>query len=193
MRLRSRVRDRLRKFEKTLYNKDHPYNDRLYAFYLLMLPVLEWVKPSFYGIGLSNEETETEVFLMVNNIFNGYNSDKSSLVPYVENSIKWQLDKCIRRLLKTRVEEPSGFLLEDDSYFLEENYYWNGNKVLFEDRYIGKCFTRSEKYLIHKIINTSSDRLSHRLMSEDFKISRENLRLRLNDLKEVLTTGGYNE
>lgn len=193
MKLRYTVKKRLRKFERTLLSKDYSYNDRMYTFYLLMLPVLEWVKPSFYGLGLSKYEVETEIYLLVDRIFKNFDPDRSSLVPYLERSVKWHLDKCIRRLLKTQVEEPAGLLLEEELvYHLSENFYWNQNNILFEERYVGKCFTRAEKYLIYRIINMDSDKLSQRKMSESLGISRENLRLRLNDLKRVFTNGGYN-
>ena len=42
-----------------------------------------------------------------------------------------------------------------------------------------------------KIINTDSDRLSNRNMSEDMGISIETLRSKLKDIKEILITGGY--
>ena len=192
MRLSHYTKIALRKFERSLYNPEHRYTDRLYAFYLLLLPVVEWVKPAYLELGLSKYEVESEAFLLIDKVFRNYKKEKSSIVPYVERSIDWYLKNEIRRLRKTSVEDPSG-LMDDECgvYEIEEDYYWNHNKILFEDQYVGKCFTKGQKYLIYRIINSDCARLSNRDLAQDIEISKGTVRLLLNDLKEILLTGGY--
>lgn len=187
MRLHSRVRTVLRKYEKTLFEtkSKHNYNDRLYAFYLLIFPAMEWMKPTYSNLGLEEDEIDSEIFLLIAGLFKGYKRDKSSIVPYVENSIKFQLSKSIRQLSKGKLEVPSGLLQEETGiYEINESYYWNYNSILLEKKYIRKYFTRSENYLIYRIIDSDYDKLNNRSLAQSIGISRENLRSRLDDLKK---------
>jgi hypothetical protein len=53
--------------------------------------------------------------------------------------------------------------------------------------------TKDEKYLIYKILLSDEEDLSTRNFSDSIKLSRENIRIRFNNLKEKMITGGLNE
>jgi hypothetical protein len=103
------------------------------------------------------------------------------------------LSRYIKKINKKN--RPDSFLLteEDNTYILPEEYYLSIPEILFEDRYLGKALTRDEKYIAYKILSIDEDELSSRKLSSNIKLSRENLRTRLNSLKEKLIIGGFNE
>lgn len=192
MKIPSRQAQKFRDYEHSLTNKDFSYNDRLYAFYLLMLPITEWCREFYKDLGFSKYETETELYLVIDNLFRSFDRSKSSIVPYIRKAFIWYLSSSIEKI-KSYKEVPVGFNIKDQSYNICENdFYFSAPNILLYDSFIKKHFTRSEKYIIYKIIISEENELSERKLSKKLNISRETFRTKTKEIKEKLIHGGYN-
>ena len=191
MRIKSSIKSRIRKYEYSLLNKDHSYEDRLYTLYLLLVPVLKWHRGVLSDLGLSNVEIESELYLMIDSMFRKFDKEKSSLVPYLEKALDWYFSS-----LKNNIEKDENLTCLEETKelsLLDEEFYFSVPDILYGNSYIKKCFTKAEKYLIYRILISDDDRLSERKLARDIGISRENLRNRLENIRNILINGGYNE
>lgn len=181
-----------RKYEGVLFHSDSSKGDRIYGFYLLMRPLLGWAKRHLLELGLLAEEAESELFIMCEKLFSGYDKYKSSLIPYLEKQLPWQISKMFSRVDKYTCteEEPNGLLALEDVYELDEEFYWSTPNILFEDRYIGKFFTRSEKYVISIVLTADESDLSAKGLARLCGIDRRTMKEMLEGIQEVLLTGG---
>lgn len=191
MRIKSSIKNRIRKYEYSLLNNEHSYEDRLYTLYLLLLPALKWHRNILSNLGLSKIEIESEIYLMIDSMFKKFDKEKSSLVPYLEKALDWYFSAVKNNIDKNEILT----CLEDteDIYLLDEEFYFSVPDILYGNSYIKKYFTKAEKYLIYRILISDDDRLSERKLARDIGISRENLRNRLENIRNILINGGYNE
>lgn len=182
-----------RKYEGALFHSDSSSReDKVYGFYLLMRPLLGWAKRSLLELGLLADEAESELFILCERLFSGYNKYKSSLIPYLERQLPWQISKMFNRVKKYMCEEevPYGLFALEEEYELDEEFYWTTPGILFENRYIGKFFTRSEKYVISILFTADEKDLSAQGLARLCGIDRRIMKEMLNGLQEVLLTGG---
>lgn len=175
MRIPSHRQELLRKHEKNLFfTEDIPKHERIYGFYLLIRPLLDWFKEELISKGLEQDEAESETYLCAAKIYGKFDTSRSSIIPYLEKAIPWYTAKALRRFEKTK--EP--YITDDiQQISINEEFYWDPIKILFEERYIGKCFTRAEKWAITKVLN--EEKIS--------SIERKTFYKYLSDIKEVLT------
>ena len=175
MQIPTRRQELLRKYEKSLFHtKDLPKHERLYGFYLLLRPILGWLKEALIEKGLEPDEAESEIFLFASYLFDKFNTNRSSIIPYLEKAIPWATAK----LLRTKKEAEITY--QEEEYFLDEEFYWDPIKILIEDRYVGKCFTRGEKYIILKVL------AEEEFSAADLPIDRKTVYMYLKDIREVL-------
>lgn len=182
-----------RKYERVLFHsEDVSKSERVYGFYLLLRPLLGWVKSSLLDLGLLAAEVESELFLLCERLFTNYNKEKSSLIPYLEQQLPWQVSKIIAKTNKSLClkEEPRGLLNINGDYNLDEEFYWRVPSFLFEDRYVGKCFTRSEKYVITKTLTADNKELSVQGLARLCNIDSRTMKNILSGMQEVFITGG---
>ena len=176
MQIPTRRQELLRKYEKGLFHtKDLPKHERLYGFYLLLRPILGWLKEELIKKGLEPDEAESELYLYSSKLFNEFNTSRSSIIPYLEKAIPWAASK----LLRTKKEAKITY--QEEEYFLDEEFYWDPIKILIEDRYVGKMFTRSEKSVISRILSEDKDLVPNLL------VGRKTVYTYLGDIKEVLS------
>ena len=173
----------LRNFQEALFYKEdnYSYQDRSYSFYLLVRPMLEFLKDRLEG-SLEPKEIESELYLMCIDLFNSYDKDRSSIVPYLEKAIPWHI-----RILFEKVEKLSNNIIdisgELEESTLSDDFCWKN--ILLEDRFVGKCFTRGEKYLIYTIIESDKKELSANAIAKKLNLKRWQVKKRLRELKEV--------
>ena len=194
--MKLRRKELFRKYEHVLfYSESYGFQGKNFCFYLLLRPILGWVKSSLLAKGLNNSESESELFILSTEIYMNYDRDKSSIVPYLENQLPWFVSRMIARIEKELClnEVPAGLTEIEGTYLMDENFYWKSPSILLEDRYIGKCFTRSEKYIINTIIVSDDNKLSVQGLAKKCNMDRKRMKARLSDIKEILQMEESNE
>jgi hypothetical protein len=189
MRLPSSRQKLLRNYQNAIfYNPKEPKKERMYVFYLLLKPSVDWLTESLINkYGLEKDEAESEIYLLCAELFNGFNKNKNSIVPYVEKYLPWKISRLIRKLdHQAKKEYLADQPIKENCYFQQEEHYWKIPSILTEERYVGNCFTRGEKYLIFKILSSDDNELDQKHLAESCGISRRNMILKLKDIKEVL-------
>jgi len=134
---------------------------------------------------LEEAEIDSELFLLSTRVFAKFDKEKSSIVPYLRKQLPWHMKEMFKLLDNTYTINTINEQIQERKYYLDEEYYW-GN-ILFEDKWIGKCFTRGEKFVIFTIITSSSNRdLSVQSLSKRLNVNRRTIKKKLNDIKETL-------
>jgi hypothetical protein len=174
MNISSSVKSLLRKYSHSLFysNDEYPLHDRIYAFYLLIRPMLEWIVPELTFLGITSEEIESELYILIADIYQKFDSSRSSIVPYVEKAIPWHVSKLINKARKAN----SPLLVnidEIDRTYIDEEFYLKSPDIIFTNRYIGKYLTRSEKYFINMILSSDKNDISNRKFAKALGIERK--------------------
>jgi hypothetical protein len=183
MRIPSKRQQLLRNFEQALFHSQHQVEDQRYTFYLLIRPLLEYLKVALDGL-LEPQEVESEFFLLCSDLYNSFDKSRSSIVPYVEKALPWYISKLFKRLQKEKydlsccIADP-----KQEETSIEEEFYWNN--ILFQDRYVGKCFTRSEKYIIYIILDSDDKNLTTTKLANRLGRKRWQMKEKLLELKEI--------
>jgi len=184
--LPSATRKLLRYYERVLFHDEgYAKSERVYAFYLLLKPLLEWIRIEIRDIGLVDDEIESEIYILCAELFNKYDKNKSSIVPYIERQLPYFVSNCFNRLNKNYTCQD--FLYSpNNTYELDEEFYWRTPGILFEDRYVGKCFTRGQKYIIHRILVSDEKELaSKKKLAEACNMSRISMLNKLLEIKDI--------
>lgn len=156
MRLTRKTKRILRNYANALFHqKKGSLSRRRYVFYLALRSSLGWVKDSLIDEGLEEDEAESEIFLLTTRLFKKYNPERSSIVPYIEGCLSYKAADLIRKH-KEPPALPPRFLHPEESYEIEGEYYLTGPGFLFENRWLAKNLSRSQKHLILKVLMTDS-------------------------------------
>lgn len=182
--------DKIRSYQNSLFNNPtESKSERIYVFYLLIRPMLGWLKKELISeYSIEPHEAESELYILCANLFNGFDYNKSSIIPYLSKHIVWKINRLKRKLNKTILkEEPSGLniISEHEHYTIDEEYYWSVPNILIDDKYITKLFTRSEKYIIMTILSCDNC-LTIQGIADMCEINKKTAALRLSDIREVL-------
>lgn len=173
----------LRNYQSVLFHdKTHPLSERRYVFYLLLRPILEWLKSILMTKGLESAEAESELFIFCSGLFDKFDSTKSSIVPYLNKQIPWSIEHLARRFNKKEAQ----FYDVIDYEELDEEFYWSIPNILTEDRYTGKVFTKAEKYLIFRILALDDDKLTQVDIAEQLGVNRLTANKYLLEIREKL-------
>lgn len=183
MKIPSKRQKLFKNFQDILFYKEEKYTkkEREYAFYLLLRPMLSFLEPQLKE-KLEQDEIESEFFILSIEVFRGYNKEKSSIVPYLEKYLPWYIAAFIRRVSNTE-KEPIEMCYPEEEYHINKDFYWKN--ILLEDQYVGKCFTRGEKYIINIIINSDKTELSVSSLAKQVGIRRWRMNDILSEIKEV--------
>ena len=184
MKIPSKKEKLFRKYEGVIfYSDEHPKSDRIYSFYLLLRPMLGWLKQKLRLLGLENAEIESELYLIAHSVFAGFNTEKSSIIPYLRKQLPWKIAKSLELIKKKQDPLPLTDISGDpDSYYLNEEFYWRIPGISLEDRYVGKCFTRAELYVIYMILVSDDKELSTRKLAEAVRVDKRRMKEMLLDL-----------
>lgn len=175
----------IKTYQRSLFHDTQiPQSERIYTFYLLVRPLLKWLVPVFSEYNLERNEVESEIYLFCAELFKKFNPAKSSIIPYLEKYIPWTTNHWIRRLKKNNpfVSKNSPKDVQKESYTLQEQYYWHPEKILFEERYVGKVFTKAEKYVISILLTTDQADLTQSGLARIYGLSRTTM---INQLKKL--------
>jgi hypothetical protein len=185
MTLSSKTANLMRTFANALFHKrDTPQSERIYAFYLLLRPMLSWLGETLSEYNLEKDEVESELYLFCAELFKRFNPKKSSIIPYLEKHIPWIAGHWVAKLKRNIIpEEPQGLFIESEGTCeIQEQFYWTPENILFEERYIGKSFTVSEKYVIFRILIADKSDLTQAGLARICGLSRKTM---INKLKEM--------
>lgn len=186
MLIRSKTKSLIKKYERPIFfSEEHSKHDKIYSLYLLIRPIVEWIVPELKTLGLNKDEIESELFILCADIFNNYDKSKSSIIPYLENQIPWFITKMLNKIKKYNSTVPQDFEISEGTSYINEEYYWNSN-ILFCNKYVGKYFTRSQKYLIYIILTSDDKELSQIKLANTCKVERKRIVRMLNELKDIL-------
>lgn len=175
----------LRNYQSVLFHDEtNPISERRYVFYLLLRPLLQWLKPILVSKGLEPAEAESELFLLCSDIYDRFNPKKSSIVPYLEKQIPWSIGRLARRFKK---KEPE-FHYDTIQYEMEEEFYWSTPEILIENKFVGKLFTNSEKYVISKILTSDDDKITQVDIAMQLGVSRITVNKHISEIRDKLKT-----
>ena len=181
----------IRSYQNALFYKPtEPKHERQYVFYILLRPILSWVKETMVNdFSLEPEEAESELYLLCCRLFDKFDKDKSTLVPYLKKHLPWKVNHLIRKLNKySQRELPAGLTkIPEEPYKLQEEYYWKIPDLLTTDKFVKKLFTKSLKYYIYKILASEDDKLTKKDLSKSCGISRPTMIKQILELQEVLS------
>ena len=185
----ARNKNLLRKYEGVLFYSDSQLlEDRIYGFYLLVRPLLGWLKKELVALNLEVDEAESELYILCGALFRRFERDKSSIIPYLEKQLPWQAANLLKTIKKqTRPLEESPYRDMSMPYIMDEEFYWRVPGILFEDKYVGKCFTRGEKYLIYMILTTDDKNLSVKKLADKAQMDRRRMKDILSDISSTTT------
>lgn len=188
MMIPTRRRELLRKYEGAIFfSKDTPRRDRLYSFYLLLRPFLGWLRNRLVLMGLEKDEAESEIFLLTNTLFSNFDTTKSSIIPYLEKQLPWYIGRTLKSI-QNRYSDLDEHPVFDPNmtYLQDEEFYWRVPGILFEEQYVGKFFTRAEKYLIYMILTADDKELSDAGLARRCGVERKRMKSMLSDLRALI-------
>lgn len=167
----------LRNYAGTLFNTEGPQQPRQYTFYVLLRPVLDWAKTAFVEAGLEPDEAESELFLLTIRIFNKYDLTKSSIVPYVERAITWEVSSFIKKLSRKEVRDP---FEHEISYQMPDEIYLSIPAFLLENKWLARDLSRAEKHLILRLL--VNEHQGCRTLADDCRMGKTAMNTRLSNL-----------
>ncbi len=184
---------RIKEYERALFHvPTEPRSERVYVFYLLLRPILEWAKKFLKETELEACEIESELFLLSEKLFKRFDPTKSSIIPYLQNQLPWEVARLTAELKNRELKEEFYIGIEEEGfYYLEEEFYLSAPKILFEEKYLGKDFTKAEKYLIYIILTVNDNELTQTKLASYCNVERKNITNRLSGLREKLESRGY--
>lgn len=186
----SKRADLIRNYQNALfYQPTEPKSERQYVFYVLLRPILMWVKETMINeFSLEPTEAESELYLLCCRLFDNFDRDKSTLIPYLKRHLPWKVHHLLRKLKRNSLREvPAGLIeIPDEPYELQEEYYWKIPNILTTDKYIKNLFTRSQKYFIFKILMSEDNKLTKKDLSVACGISRPTMIQQVSELQKVL-------
>jgi hypothetical protein len=177
----------LRKYEGVLFfSEDASAEEKLHGFYLLLRPILGWVQVELAQLGLEKHEVESELYILSCIIFKHFNKDKSSIIPYLEKQLEWRAGRFVAEAKKRYAPTPAeDYRAQQWHDSIDEEFYWRAPSILIEDRYVGKCFTRSEKYTILHIMTSDKLNLSTKALARTMGVDRRTMKEKLNDIRNI--------
>jgi len=181
----------LRKAEIPLFREPtSSKSDRLRVFYKLIRPLLSWIKEDYISrYFLTSQEAESELYLFSAQLFDKYNPNKSSIVPYLTKFIVFYKTKYDRKLSRQYLSEeiPSGLIAPPKKITeIQEEYYLSCPNFIFESRFLGKSFTLIAKYIITVLLTMDKEDLNTYNLSRKFNVSRQTMKKHLDEISEQL-------
>jgi len=183
----------IRHYQNALFYKPtEPKHERQYVFYILLRPVLMWVKEIMIKeFFLEPSEAESELYLLCCRLFDDFDRHKSTLIPYIKKHLPWKVHHLLRKLKRNSLREmPAGLIeIPDEPYELEEEFYFKVPNILLTERFVGKLFTRSQRHVIYSILISDNEDLTIKKLAEKMQISRQTMKKRLKEIEERLKDG----
>lgn len=167
-------------------DSDISYKLKTKLLWLYIKPLLSWAAEELINkFNITETEAESELYILCYELIKNYNISKSSVVPYLVRFIPLYYSKTVRKLEKEYKKYITyGLKPKEESYNIEEEYYWQSPKILLENKYVGKVFTKEQKYLISIIITLDNPTCVE--LASKCNISRETMRQLLQQLKNTL-------
>lgn len=175
----------IKKYQPVLFNEDISDREKFYGFYLLVAPLLDKLKEDLTLLGLAAPEIESESYIFSCMLCQGYIRSKGNLVTYLSKYLPWGARKYL--LAARKNYRTFSDTIQQEEYFINDSYYWRVPSILYESKYIGKCFTRSQKYIIYMILTCEDDNLSELRLSRTLGVNRKTYRRMLSEIRDKIT------
>ena len=187
MRLPSKMKALLRRYEEVLFwDRGPARRDKLHGFYKLLKPTLGWLEDGLGALGLSALEVDSEIYIFCCDVYDGFDRRRSSIIPYLERFMPWYVRQLYERLESARLqEEPCGLTIGEWDTSLDEAFCWQN--MILNDSWVGKCFTRGQKYLIYVILTSDDKELSQRALARTLDMDVRRTRTMIKQLRNKLT------
>jgi hypothetical protein len=169
-------------------NPEGTKNHRIRVFYRLIRPLLSWLKKDMMNtFSLCAEEAESEIYIFCSILYNKYNPTKSSIIPFLLKFIPLYKTNYYKKLNKTLLKEEASGLISPPISFVEtpEEYYYTPLNIVTEERYVGKSFTFSIKYIINRILMLEPSELNNKTIAEQLNLSRQTLAIKLEEIATI--------
>lgn len=179
--------NKLRKLATPLfYENNWPLDRKRNVFYRVLSDSLQWVHFRLMELGLEPPEANSEVFLLCCDLFKRFDTGQSSIIPYLENNIGWMAAELIKKYSK-RKEIPSGLLQLDGQYEIQDEYYLTSPAFLFEEKWLARDLSQSQKNLILKVLTDESPTL--RSLANKCRLSYVTIKTQLQNIATAIKEG----
>jgi hypothetical protein len=162
---------------------------RLHA---ILSPKLGWLRKELSILDLEKDEIESEIFILTANLFHACKKSKYGLVSCLKKQLDWQISSLLKHETKVKLYFRAESTKKNEPInHTQSEFYLKIPSILLENRYLGRALSRSDRYLIYRILVADDDQLSHSALARHCKVSRQTLRKKLSDLADKLQDGGF--
>lgn len=183
MKIPHKKKERINKIQHLMTSDLVLLKTKKYIFYKIILDLLDWVLDEIKKYDLEKDEIKSEVFILSCRLYNNFDETKSSLIPFLEQHIDWELARLFKKLKKETILQEQVPKKYTNS-LPEEVYIKLPESLFFEDRFLGKVFTTSEKYVIQEIL--SEEHINYLNLSEKSGIDRRTIKDKVDSIKNKL-------
>lgn len=176
-------KDKVNKIQYVLSTNKLKEKTKKHIFYKLITDLLDWAINDIKQYDLEDSEIQSELFILSCKLFNRFDETKSSLIPYLEKQIDWELSRLFKKLNKIKDQQDKTIYdIPEESYEIEIQDI--PENVIFQDSFIFKSFTHAEKYVIQEIMFEESSNYLN--LSEKLGIDRRTIKNKVDKIKEKL-------
>jgi len=159
-----------------------------HIFFKLVNNLLTWTREELKKYDLEEHEIDSEIFIMSCSLLDRFDETRSSLIPFLERHIDWELSRLFKKLrreviLKEKIQKDYIIVFADEIYLKSPELF------IFEDKFLGKLFTQSEKYVIHEIL--LEEHINYLNLSEKLSIDRRTLKNKIDIIRTKLEDNYY--
>lgn len=171
---------KLRKLSIPLfYEEELSLTKKRIIFWRVLNSSLLWIHTRLVEIGLDPCEADSEIFILCCELFDKFDINKSSIIPYIENNIRFKAAELMRKVKK----DPailSGLLQLEGTYEMDNEVYLTSPGFLFENKWLAKNLSQAQKNLILKILTT--DPLTKKDLANRCRLSKNTVRTQLQNI-----------
>ena len=180
----NKIANKIKVLESDLFFKNEiPLARKRRIFYKSIRPLLDWLFSRIEeNYLLEDGEIESELYILSCRLFHSFNKSKSSIIPYLEKYIVFFAQK-----LEIKLNKQLSRILpfEEERFdYIDEEFYWRDNNILFTDKYVGGVFTNSEKYIINRILELEDNELNKTNIAKKLSLDVKTTDRLINNLQE---------
>lgn len=176
--------NKINKYSKLLFSSDISQKDLYNGFYYLIKPLLVILREQLLSLGLLADEVESELYIFSCGLCQEYDKSISSLSAYLKSYLPWRAKEYFTKLRRA-YSKPS-VIIQQEEGVVNESYYWRPETILIENRYVGKHFTRVQKYIIYVILMQDNLMLSEKSIANVVNVDRKTYRRILSDIRDKI-------
>lgn len=168
--LTKKRQDLIRHYTSVLCSREWPASRRRYLLYLILRPALGRLIDTLIEHGLEPDEAESEIFILVCQVFMSYDTSESCFLYHVEKSLPARAQTLLKRFAK---EETVPFATEDEAYEIENEFYLSIPGILFEQRWLVRDLSQYEKTIILRVL--AEDRPGRKALANSCQVGESTI------------------